>query len=221
MLIATFQLEHETVALKRTYEQIPQLQIEAERIAAHSTEWTMPCLWTSGADSTSIQQALKGDPSVETVVEETEFGDEIYYQIEWSGDVQRRINSYIDKQGAILRASVTRDGWKVRIRFANRDQFDIFRNTLTEQGFSYSLLELIEPNEPRVGVTNLTPRQREVLLAAWEQGYYEIPRDISSDELAEELGITHQTLSELLRRGTNALIKSQLATPAQQPKYDS
>jgi len=192
------------------------MQVEAERIAAHSTEWTMPCLWTSGSDFPSIREALKSDPSVKTIVEETEFGDEIYYQIEWSDDVKKQINSYIDKAGAILRASVTPEGWTVRIRFANRGQFDTFRNTLREQGYSYSLLELTEPNEPRVAVTDLTPRQREALVAAWEQGYFEIPRDISSDELAEELGIAHQTLSELLRRGINKLVKSQLVTPAQQ-----
>ena len=51
------------------------------------------------------------------------------------------------------------------------------------------------------------------LIAAWEQDYYEIPRDISIDELAEELEISHQTLSELLRYGTNKLIESQLVTP--------
>lgn len=70
-------------------------------------------------------------------------------------------NSYIDKRGAILWAAVALDGWKVRIRFANRDQFDTFRNTLTEQGHSYSLLELTEPNETRVAVTDLTPQQRD------------------------------------------------------------
>jgi len=222
MLIATFQLDHEAIALEYAFEQLPELAIEAERIAAHSNEWTMPCLWTSGAESTSIREAFEGDPSVETIVDETEFGDEIYYQVEWSDDVQKRINSYIDKQGAILRAAVTPDGWKVRTRFANRNQFDRFRNTLTERGYSYSLLELTEPDEPRVGVTDLTPRQRESLVAAWENGYFEIPREISSNELAGELGISHQTLSELLRRGMNKLVKSQLVTPAQQrPNQDS
>jgi len=215
MLIATFQLDHEAVALRKSFEQVPELQIEAERIAAHSTEWTMPCLWVSGAESISVRKAFEGDPSIETIVGETEFGDEIYYHIEWNDDVQERINSYIDKQGAIIRASVTPEGWRLRIRFVNRDQFDTFRSNLSEQGFSYSLLELTEPNEPRAAVTDLTPRQHEVLVAAWEQGYYEIPRNISSDELANDLGISHQTLSELLRRGTNKLIKSQLVTPAQ------
>jgi hypothetical protein len=45
MLLATFQLDHEAIALKETFEALPELTVEAERIAAHSTEWTMPCLW--------------------------------------------------------------------------------------------------------------------------------------------------------------------------------
>jgi len=217
MLIATFQLDHEAVALEQAFKQIPELQIETERIAAHSTEWTMPCLWMSGAEPTSIQDAFKNDPSIETIVGQTAFGDEIHYSIEWSDDVEERINSYINKGGTILRASVESEGWKLRIRFVNRDQFDAFRSNLSEQGFSYSLLELTEPDKPRIGGIDLTPRQHEVLVAAWEHGYYEIPREISSNELAEKLGISHQALSELLRRGINKLIKSQLTTPTQRP----
>ncbi len=217
MFIATFQLDHEAVALEQAFEQLPGIQIEAERIAAHSTEWTMPCLWASGAESTSVREVLEGDPSVDTIVDETEFGDEEYYQVEWSEPVQDRINAYIDKSGSIIKASATPDGWKLRIRFVHRDQFDSFRNQLSKRGYSYRLLELREPDEPRVSVSGLTPRQREALVAACQQGYYKIPREVSSDELASELGISHQTLSELLRRGTEKIIKSQLITTTEHP----
>lgn len=76
MFISTFQLDHEKIALKQTFEQIPKMQIEAERVAAHSTEWAIPCLWASSHESTSVREALKDDPSVKTLVDETEFGDE-------------------------------------------------------------------------------------------------------------------------------------------------
>lgn len=45
---------------------------------------------------------------------------------------------------------------------------------------------------------SLTERQHEVLEAAFEAGYYDWPREISSEELAEELGISQPTLSEHL-----------------------
>jgi len=217
MLIATFQLDHEAVALKQAFDQIPKMQIEVERVAAHSTEWTMPCLWASYAESTAIREALENDPSVEEIVNESEFGDEGYYQVEWSDPVRDRINAYIDKSGTIQKASATPDGWKLRIRFVHRDQFDSFLESLTEQEYSYRLLELRKPDEPRVSVSGLTERQHEALITACQHGYYKVPRDTSSKELAAELGISHQTLSELLRRGTEKMIKSQLMTTEEHP----
>jgi len=215
MFIATYQLDHEAVALEQAFEEVQMMQFEAERIAAHSTEWTMPCLWASSSESTPIREALEGDPSVKAIVDETEFGDENYYQVEWSEAVQKRINAYVDKSGSIIKASATPDGWLLRIRFADREQFDTFRENLSDQGYSYRLLELRDPDQPRVSISGLTERQRETLVAAWQNGYFNIPRDISSTELAEELDISHQTLSELLRRGMEKIIKSQLVTTSE------
>lgn len=44
--------------------------------------------------------------------------------------------------------------------------------------------------------TRLTDRQREVLRAAFEAGYYEWPREATGEAVAERLGITSATFSE-------------------------
>jgi len=212
MLIATFRLDHEAVGLNQAFERVPKMRVEAERIAAHSTEWTMPCLWTAGTDFNSIDEALAVDPSIETIVEAAEFADEKYYMIKWADSVVEQIARYTNQGASILSATGTREGWQVRFRFANREHFDSFCEVLNEQNYSYALLELTEPDKPRLSVGNLTPRQREALVAAWEHGYYNIPREVTGKEVAAELDISHQTLSELLRRGTEKLIKSQLVT---------
>ncbi|ELY57001.1 helix-turn-helix domain-containing protein [Natronolimnohabitans innermongolicus] len=48
--------------------------------------------------------------------------------------------------------------------------------------------------------TLLTPRQREVLLFAYANGYYDWPRGKTGEELAAELDVTHATFSEHLRK---------------------
>lgn len=45
----------------------------------------------------------------------------------------------------------------------------------------------------------LTPRQHEVLVAAYAGGYFESPRRKSGSELADELGVTQPTFSQHLR----------------------
>lgn len=52
----------------------------------------------------------------------------------------------------------------------------------------------------------LTDRQREVLEAAFEAGYYDWPRRTSGAELAEELGISQPTLSEHLTTAERKLL---------------
>ena len=52
----------------------------------------------------------------------------------------------------------------------------------------------------------LTDRQREIMAAANRHGYYEIPRKISSVELAEKLEIAKPTMLEHLRKAESRLL---------------
>ncbi|OIB59007.1 helix-turn-helix domain-containing protein [Natrialba sp. SSL1] len=49
-------------------------------------------------------------------------------------------------------------------------------------------------------VPNLSDRQREIFLLAYERGYYEIPREITTAELADSVGIGRRTVDHHLRR---------------------
>lgn len=216
MLIATFRLGHDAVALEQAFTKAPDMAIEAERIAAHSTAWTMPCLWVAAPDFDAVDEALATDPSVERIVETNEFGDEKYYHLDWADDVEERIDTYVDQEGSVLQAEATEDGWEVEFRFVSREQFDEFRTTVRERGYTFELLDLFEPGSPRQTGGEVTPAQRDVLVTAVERGYYKIPRETSTRELAEELDITHQSVSETLRRGTENVITSHLVTTVDQ-----
>jgi hypothetical protein len=54
----------------------------------------------------------------------------------------------------------------------------------------------------------LTNRQRELILAAFDAGYFEFPRKISLSELAEKLSVRPSTLSEILRRAEEKMIRN-------------
>ena len=53
----------------------------------------------------------------------------------------------------------------------------------------------------------LTPRQREALSTAFEAGYYDTPRGATQAEVAESLGITKATCSDLLHRAEGKLVE--------------
>lgn len=62
----------------------------------------------------------------------------------------------------------------------------------------------------------LTERQREVVTEALTRGYYDWPRKITNEELAEELEISRATLHEHLRKAEQTLLSSALANSHKQ-----
>ena len=57
----------------------------------------------------------------------------------------------------------------------------------------------------------LTERQKEVITAAKESGYYEVPRKTSTEELSQKLGISTATVLEHLRKAEHRLMSHILA----------
>lgn len=62
---------------------------------------------------------------------------------------------------------------------------------------------LLAPNDV---LPTLTPRQSEVIHYAFEHGYYEIPRRITTEEIAAAIDVERRTAEEHLRRAENKLL---------------
>lgn len=88
---------------------------------------------------------------------------------------------------------------------APHDRLSAFGDQLTALGISHRLERLyraVEPADP------LTEKQRELLVAALEHGYYDTPRETTLTALADELGMAPSTVSETLHRAEGAVIKT-------------
>ncbi|MFB6197029.1 MAG: helix-turn-helix domain-containing protein, partial [Halobacteriaceae archaeon] len=55
---------------------------------------------------------------------------------------------------------------------------------------------------------SLSKRQREVLTTAYHMGYYQIPRETTTEEIAAEIGIARRTAEQHLRRAENKVINT-------------
>ncbi len=60
-------------------------------------------------------------------------------------------------------------------------------------------------------MSKLSAKQRQALVAAYSLGYYEVPRRVSSEDMARLLKIDKSTLAEHLRKAEKNLVKSVLA----------
>ena len=54
---------------------------------------------------------------------------------------------------------------------------------------------------------DLTRKQYQAIMKAYDQGYYEIPRNVSVDVLAEELNISRRTYEEHLRKAEKKIMR--------------
>jgi hypothetical protein len=61
---------------------------------------------------------------------------------------------------------------------------------------------------PDAAVGSLSPRQRETIRAALRLGYYEVPREATTADVAEEVGCATATASEHLRRAESRVLSS-------------
>jgi hypothetical protein len=74
-------------------------------------------------------------------------------------------------------------------------------------GISPTLQRIGGYDGPEYPLDGLTSRQREVVETAWEMGYYEVPKDVSADQVALELGLDSSTVNEHLQRAERNLLE--------------
>jgi hypothetical protein len=65
--------------------------------------------------------------------------------------------------------------------------------------------------KPETPISLLTAKQRQAMLAAYGLGYYDVPRRISSEDMARLLKIDKSTLAEHLRKAEKRMIKGIIA----------
>lgn len=84
-------------------------------------------------------------------------------------------------------------------------------------GLSLTIDAIYELSDDESSHHGLTDSQHTALVKAEEMGYYDVPRTTELVELADEFDISHQALSERLRRAHGNLIDRMLnSTPSSQ-----
>ncbi|MGA3060177.1 MAG: helix-turn-helix domain-containing protein [Candidatus Bathyarchaeia archaeon] len=103
-----------------------------------------------------------------------------------------------------------RDG-KVRVTLlGDNDQMKEALEFLEKAG-NFKVISLMDakflPSSP---VSRLTEKQREAIILAFNLGYFDTPRKISSEQLANKLGLANSTLAVHLRRAERRLLAEML-----------
>ncbi|WP_227353793.1 helix-turn-helix domain-containing protein [Haladaptatus salinisoli] len=212
-VVATFRLE--TPILRRALRDVPDLTASVvQQTETPSTATTMT-FRTSGDDFAAFEAGLDADQTVADWTVLAEIDGVNLYRVALSerGEEHVTYRNWAELGAVFMSAERSGDGWHVQMRFPNRESVQEYAAFCRERDLTFDLSCLYGADGERGDGYGLTAVQRETLLAAIDAGYYSIPRETSAEELAERLGVSHQAVSERLRRGTETLIRSTVGEP--------
>lgn len=132
------------------------------------------------------------------------------YRMEWINAVHLLLQMFTNSRASVLDAYGRNDQWHPRILYPDRDLFSRTHEFCEDHRLAFDIRSIWELERQPPGRYGLTDEQYEALVEAYQRGYFEVPRGITLAELAEELGVSHQALSERVRRGTGTLVDDTL-----------
>ena len=187
--------------------------IELETLVP-SGEVTVPLFWVYEPLEDGFLDTVERYPTVNSVTEMDVFEDRTLFRLEWDASQDRLFQCILNNQGQILSATGTPEGWHFELRFPNREAMSQYQTCCEDAHISSELVRVYNPTDPGAGPWyGLSEPQREALMLAVRMGYYDIPRGCTTEELADELGISDQAVTERLRRAIGAFTRQTLLIP--------
>ncbi len=169
-------------------------------------ETTVPLFWIHNSTRDSFVESVEDYETVSEATRVDVFKDRTLFTLDWDANRDDLISCARENDGQILEATGTPDSWKFEVRFPTHESLSMFSEATESAGITTEVTRVYNPSEPDVHPWyGLTEPQLEALTLAVRKGYYDIPRNCTTKELAAELGISDQAVTERLRRAIVAI----------------
>jgi predicted DNA binding protein len=169
-----------------------------------------------GQSQTRIEDIFLSTRHVKVEHELLEVDGETYtyfFRVKARPGHQRRVQLSSLTSGGYLSTPLEVKNGKLKATFlGNAGQLKNILKTLDKRKTKYKVVSLadarVSPNSP---LLRLTEKQREVLTKAYEFGYYDRPRRIGSDQLAQKLDLSKSTFVAHRRKAEKRLLAEVLS----------
>ena len=129
------------------------------------------------------------------------------YHVVWRGPQPEGVDDLAFNKTLIERQWVTSEGYHLKQQFTDREEIAAYRDSCLKMGVDFQLDRLYESNSSIETVPGVSEKQREALFAAYEAGYFAVPRQASLRDVAASLDISRSALAERLHRGQSHLLE--------------
>ncbi|WP_253512514.1 helix-turn-helix domain-containing protein [Halorussus vallis] len=199
----------EEFPLGTIFENLPAVTVELERLIPHET-LIIPYFWVRGADAEDIEAAFEAHAGVTNIEFIDSVENEYLMRAEWDQEYVGVLSALAETHLVTLSGVGTKEGWQFEVRGESQEDISEFRTYCQENDIPIDITAVHALLPVQGEGYELTDTQREALVLAYERGYFNSPREASLEDIAEELGITQQSLSSRLKRGHRRLIAATL-----------
>ncbi len=196
-------------ALGRALSVDPDVVITLEEVIPTGSR-AMPYFWATGERLEAFETAVEDDPTVDAVRRHLKVQNSVLYYAEWDERVDDFLSAIAREEGTVLSGVGAEGTWEFTLQFPDRDHLSRFRERCREHEVSLDVRRIYSVDDPAAAEFDLTDKQRTTLVTAYEEGYFEVPRAVTQQELADELGIRSSAVSETLRRAIGELVAETL-----------
>jgi len=165
---------------------------------------------SSDTDYGEFERAIREFETVEDVGLLEDDDDSRTYAVSWSGPPGGVFEDLHGTGAHVLSADGNGDAWRFETAFQSEADLAAFSERCRSAEVPLEVESIQKGAFAREDTYGLTEDQYETLLLAVEEGFYDVPRETNTVELAAELGISDQSLSERLRRAHATLVENTL-----------
>jgi predicted DNA binding protein len=205
---ARFMLPAESFALADLFERVPNARVKCEATVANPDDHALLVV-QSDERKREVDATLRSDPGIATIECFGDREDSWQYRVTWKGRPRRLIQRLVAADVSLVSVQGRRGEWQLRLLAPDREGIARAHEIMGDLDCEADCRSISMVDSERSNGSGLTTEQHEALVTAFEEGYYNVPRDATGNDIADELGISHQALSERLRRAHHQLVKTE------------
>lgn len=215
-VLFTFSVKASETILAKTFDQLDDVQFEMEHAVTMPSDHQWPCLWITGHSREEIERTFRDEPDISEFDHITSENDRFLYHLSAPGGTMEFRDIIQEENGTILAVTGEEGEWKLQVRCRDKDHLARVHDRLSDEGIPPEIHQIRRIGDESDGTTLLTEQQRQAFEVALEHGYFDIPRKASLEDIAAEMGISYQAVSERLRRGYESLVEEEIG---EQPEW--
>jgi predicted DNA binding protein len=201
-------VEHPDLALARTIRTCQGVDVGVVSDAGTDPQHDVYTFWVDAPDFGAVEATLEEDHTVASFEAIVETEKRRTYQIEYS-DEALLISPLVNEVGGLVRNTESRSrGWELELELDDNESLYRLHQRARERDVRLEVLDVLQTEDAgEASAFGLTETQTEALVAAYVHGFYDEPREISLEGLAEILGVSPTAVSGRLRRGSARLVE--------------